>query len=208
MSRSPTLSRSSIRVPRYASGPKKKVWLTFDDGPHPSHTDQVLKTLDQFQIKATFFVVGENVVRLPKIVQRTFDAGHRIANHTYTHPHLPKLSKAAIRKEIEDTERLISNYQVSGKLLRPPYGAHNATVDAIAAELGYRLKFWSVDTLDWNAQYQPDGWVQHGIEQIRTRDESVVLNHDIHKTTAENLGDFIRRIIDLGTVSFEPPSTI
>ncbi len=208
-SRASKAGKAAVLVPKYASSGQKKVWLTFDDGPHPSNTDLVLKTLDQFGIKATFFVVGENVARYPKMVQRTFDAGHRIGNHTYTHPQLPKLSRQAIKKELEDTEALIARYQAPDKkILRPPYGAHNSVVDSIARDLGYRLIFWSVDTLDWNSQYQPDGWIQHGIEQIRARDQSVVLNHDIHKTTAENLAEFIRRITALGGVSFQPPSAL
>lgn len=64
---------------------------------------------------------------------------------------------------------------------------------------------WSVDTRDWDAQYQPDGWMQLAIDQIRKRGDSRVLNHDIHKTTANNLEEFIRRIKALGDVAFPSP---
>jgi peptidoglycan/xylan/chitin deacetylase (PgdA/CDA1 family) len=88
------------------------------------------------------------------------------------------------------------------KLFRPPYGAHNETVDSIVAELGYRLCSWNVDTLDWNARYQPDKWVQHGMDRIRTGDTSIVLTHDIHQSTADHIDCFISRLKALGDVTF------
>jgi peptidoglycan/xylan/chitin deacetylase (PgdA/CDA1 family) len=200
--------RAETLVPAYATGAGKEVWLTFDDGPHPSQTDRILKILDNSKIKATFFVIGENAKNHKRLVKKAFDAGHRIGNHSYTHPHLSKLTEAQIRDEIKKTEDVIADYLGKAKIFRPPYGDHNAVVDRVVAALGYRLVTWSVDTLDWDKAYQPDGWVQHGLDQIRKRDRCVVLNHDIHKTTADNLQMFIDRIKQIGNVTFQPPSTL
>src|SRR5262245_59369372 len=89
--------RAETLVPSYATGAAKDVWLTFDDGPHPVQTDRVMKILEDSGIKATFFVIGENAKNHKRLVKKAFDAGHRIGNHTYTHPHLSKLSEAKIR---------------------------------------------------------------------------------------------------------------
>jgi peptidoglycan/xylan/chitin deacetylase (PgdA/CDA1 family) len=204
----PRRSRSTTLVPNYAARAGKEIWLTFDDGPHPKQTDRVLKTLDKFGIKATFFVVGENADKQKQLVKKAYDAGHRIGNHSFTHPDLTKLSDAEVRSEIARTHDIISDYLGRDWIFRPPYGAHNARVDKVVAALGYRLVLWNVDTLDWSADYQPDKWVQHGIDQIRARDQSRVLNHDIHETTADNLEMFIDRIKQLGGVTFKSPSTL
>ena len=118
------------------------------------------------------------------------------------------LNPEGIDTEIARTHDIIADYLGRDWIFRPPYGAHNARVDKVVAELGYRLVLWNVDTLDWSAKYQPDKWVQHGIDQIRARDQSRVLNHDIHETTADNLEMFIERIKEIGGVTFRPPSTL
>jgi peptidoglycan-N-acetylglucosamine deacetylase len=178
--------------------------LTFDDGPHPKHTDRVLKTLSDHQINATFFIIGENALAFPEIVYRIASAGgHRIGNHSYSHPDLTRLSAEEIESEIMKTEKLIAPYLGKEKLLRPPYGAHNSLVDRVAKDLGYQLCFWNVDTLDWNESYRPDGWVSHGVAQCKGREKTIVLNHDIHESTADHLDLFISEIIGLGPTSFE-----
>ena len=198
----------TVLIPRYTARATKRVWLTLDDGPHPTYTDQILKILDKHKIIAAFFVVGKNVASHGALVKKAFDAGHRIGNHSYSHKDLTTLSEAEIIKEIENTDKLIKKYSGIDKIFRPPYGAHNAIVDKVAAAFGYRVVLWNVDTLDWNRNYQPDKWVQHGIDQIRARDTSTVLNHDIHKSTAENYDTFIERIKTLGPVIFGEPSSI
>src|SRR5688572_731689 len=89
-------SRPAVLVPSYAglaavTAASKKVWLTLDDGPHPTHTNKILDVLDSHNIKATFFVLGTNVANHPALVKKAFDAGHHIGNHTYTHRDLTTL---------------------------------------------------------------------------------------------------------------------
>jgi peptidoglycan/xylan/chitin deacetylase (PgdA/CDA1 family) len=188
--------------PRYRVAGVRNVWLTFDDGPKPGTTPKVLDVLSAHGITAVFFVIGKQAALHPELVKRIAREGHRIANHTYGHPKLTTLTRAQVKSELQRTERLIGPYMTGRKLFRPPYGAHNAMVDDVSAALGYRTVIWNVDTVDWNRAYQPSKWVQHGINQIRARSDSVVLNHDIWKSTADNLDLFIRRIKALGNVRF------
>jgi len=188
---------------RCRTSDSRTVFLTFDDGPHEKQTDRVLRTLSDHKINATFFVVGQNAANFRQIVSRVAAGGHRIGNHSYSHPDLTRLSAEEIESEIMKTEKLIAPYLGKEKLLRPPYGAHNSLVDRVAKDLGYQLCFWNVDTLDWNESYRPDGWVSHGVAQFKGRDKTIVLNHDVHESTADHLDLFISEIIALGPASFE-----
>jgi peptidoglycan/xylan/chitin deacetylase (PgdA/CDA1 family) len=204
----PVVSSERPVIPRYKALGGKEIWLTFDDGPNPTHTKKVLKVLAAHQIKATFFVIGRNCALYPDTLKLVADGGHRIGNHTYNHPKLTTLSRAKIKEELIRTEALISPYLKGKKLFRPPYGAHNALVDDVVAELGYRLVIWNVDTVDWSADFKPDKWVQHGINQIKARQNSVVLNHDIWRTTALNLDLFVRKIKLINGAKFQPAASL
>jgi peptidoglycan-N-acetylglucosamine deacetylase len=195
-------------VPSYKAIGGKEIWLTFDDGPHPVNTKKVLKVLEAHEIKATFFVIGRNCALLPDTLKLVVQGGHRIGNHTYNHPKLTRLSRAKVKEEIVKTEKLIAPYMKGKRLFRPPYGAHNAMVDEVVAELGYRLVIWNVDTVDWSRDFKPDKWVQHGINQIKARQNSVVLNHDIWRTTALNLDLFIQKINAIKGAKFQPASSL
>jgi peptidoglycan/xylan/chitin deacetylase (PgdA/CDA1 family) len=195
--------------PKCVQSAARKVWLTFDDGPHFQHTKTILDTLGARGIRATFFVLGRNVERFGKeLLLRARKEGHCIGNHCFSHQDLTKLSISEVRKEIMSAEKLIADLLGAEKLVRPPFGATNATVDAAIRELGYRKILWNVDTLDWSVEYQSERWVQHGVDQIRKRDNSVVLAHDIHKTTADYIGEFIERIARVGHVAFESCGTL
>lgn len=187
---------------------KKKIWLTFDDGPRQTQTDTVLDTLARSDIKATFFIVGSLVAKHGERIRRILGEGHRIGNHTYDHLRLVGQDKDTIIDQIKRTEQALAPFQAPDPIMRPPYGAHDALVDRTIADLGYRQVLWSVDTLDWKSDYREGGWVEHGIEQIRKRNHSIVLMHDIHATTANNLSRFIEQIQALGDVSFESPATL
>ncbi|WP_171180054.1 polysaccharide deacetylase family protein [Ruegeria sp. HKCCD8929] len=202
------MPKPSFLQPNYESVASKRVWITLDDGPHPRRTPKILRALAAHKVKATFFVIGQNAKAHPDIIKAIHDQGHGIANHTYTHPDLTRLSLTSIRRELSRAKKLTEPYEGKSPLFRPPYGASNANVELAARELGYRLILWNVDTLDWNKRYKPDGWIQHGIDQIRNRSSNVVLAHDIQKTTADHFSMFLTRIKALGSITFEPPSTL
>lgn len=158
------------------------VALTFDDGPNPDTTPQVLKILKKYKAKATFFVVGKSVAGNEKILKDELDDGHDIGNHSWDHPQLSKLPTTQAASQINQTNQAIE--QATGKapiLLRPPYGATNPTVRSLT-DL-YQV-LWDVDTYDWKYRN-----TQSILNQVKaqTQDGSVILMHDIHQTTVDAL---------------------
>ena len=135
----------------------KKIALTFDDGPDPEWTPQILDILKAKQVRATFFVIGSNMEAHPGLVQRILAEGHDVGNHTYTHPNLADTPLAAVRLELNATQRLFEALTGrSMRLLRPPYlgDAEPSDADEIvpiveAQKLGYITVGTHVDTLDW-----------------------------------------------------------
>lgn len=113
------------------------VALTFDDGPNPIYTPQVLAILKKYHIKATFFMVGMNAKKYPELVKQVLAEGHAINNHSLTHPNLTHLNATELNKEVETPQVIISN--IIGKkplCLRYPYGASNAHVREVIREHG------------------------------------------------------------------------
>ncbi len=130
-------------VSRGPSG-RKMVALTFDDGPS-SYTPQVLDVLARKKVKATFFMLGQQVAADPSAARRVLARGHEIANHSYSHPLLPGYS------ELSSTTSVIrSATGFKPCLFRPPYGAINSSVAASAGSLGMKSVLWNVDTVDWS----------------------------------------------------------
>jgi cellulose synthase/poly-beta-1,6-N-acetylglucosamine synthase-like glycosyltransferase/peptidoglycan/xylan/chitin deacetylase (PgdA/CDA1 family) len=135
----------------------KKIALTFDDGPDSDWTPQILDILKQKHVAATFFVIGSNMEAHPGLVQRILDEGHEIGNHTFTHPNLADTPPAAVRLELNATQRLFEALTGrSMRLLRPPYlgDAEPTDADEIvpieeAQKLGYITVGTHIDTLDW-----------------------------------------------------------
>jgi peptidoglycan/xylan/chitin deacetylase (PgdA/CDA1 family) len=123
--------------------------LTFDDGPHPKHTPDLIDMLDRKGIRATFFVVGRRVRQFRDVLERTFRAGHEIGNHSDRHMPLSLLPSWLIRREIAVAEQLIMD--VTGgrpRFLRPPMGWFNDKVLAIARRMGYHPVVGSIHPLD------------------------------------------------------------
>lgn len=173
---------------------KSEIVLTFDDGPHPILTSKLLDILKEENIKAIFFVLGENVAagNNIEIVRRAYEEGHIIGNHTYSHKNLRTLSEKEIQNEILKTEELIKDFLTVPKLLRPPFGSTNLLVNRIIQELGYTNVLWNVDTLDW--KNRSIKWVEDTISQVTMREDSIILMHDIHKTTVNNLGELVKSL--------------
>ena len=155
---------------------EKVVALTFDDGPHPQYTEQVLNLLDQYEAKGTFFLVGEHAENNPEIVYRMYEDGHEIANHTYTHPFTK--SVPIVMKEIEQANDVL--FSITGyapTLFRPVEGQYtDELVEEIVKE-GYKLVMWSwhQDTEDWK-----DPGVDKIVDKVLSGIEegNIVLFHD------------------------------
>ena len=158
--------------------------MTFDDGPSATLTPKLLDLLAAHHIKATFFVIGENVAEHPEIVARAAREGHEIANHSWSHPNFGKMSDESIRRQLQQTDDAIKSS--TGKrptLLRPPYGSITARQKRwIHDEFGYDIILWDVDPYDWK---RPGPAVVRTRILKETRPGSIVLSHDIHPGTIE-----------------------
>ena len=158
--------------------------MTFDDGPSATLTPKLLDLLAAHHIKATFFVIGENVAEHSEIVARAAREGHEIANHSWSHPNFGKMSDEGVRRQLQQTDDAIKN--ATGKrptLMRPPYGAITAREKRwIHNEFGYDIIIWDVDPYDWK---RPGPAVVRARILKETRPGSIVLSHDIHPGTIE-----------------------
>jgi len=133
-------------------GPHENVVaITFDDGPSPAHTPQILDILKEKGVKATFFVVGLHVKKYPDIARRIVAEGHDIGNHTYTHKDLVPSTRRMVLAQIHKTDQAIKKVTgVSTRLFRPPRGIYgSATRKLVVDEEGYRLVLWSASSVDW-----------------------------------------------------------
>ena len=158
--------------------------MTFDDGPSVKLTPKLLELLAAHHIKATFFVIGQNVADHPEIVQRAALEGHEIGNHSWSHPYLAKMSDAAVRRELRRSDDAIKD--ATGRrptLMRPPYGSISVRQKHwINEEFGYQIILWDVDPLDWK---RPGPMTVCNRIVKETRPGSIVLSHDIHPGTIE-----------------------
>ncbi|QBD83223.1 polysaccharide deacetylase family protein [Ktedonosporobacter rubrisoli] len=128
-----------------------EVALSFDDGPNPPYTQQILSILQHYGIKATFFSIGRQAQAYPDLLRREHQAGHFIGNHTWSHPDLPHLSASDIRNQLTTTEDAIEHATgIRPTYFRPPYGDINPTVLTTANSLALTVVLWSVDPRDWS----------------------------------------------------------
>lgn len=136
--------------------PRRIVALTFDDGPNPDSTPQILEVLAQFKVKATFFLLGRNVAAHPEIVRRVVQAGHAIGNHTFTHPRLVGCGALAVARELIQCRQAIRQaVGLAPKLMRPPFGAQDVTAFLTARLLGYTAVNWTASGDDWKGDPAP-----------------------------------------------------
>lgn len=168
---------------------KPMIALTFDDGPHYEQTPRLLEILDKYDVKSTFFILGDRVTwgeSNKKALQMVYDAGHEVGSHTYTHAHLKTLSVEEIKEEVTKTRDVI--YSVIGEypvFVRPPYGQYDERVQKYSYA---PLVNWNIDSLDWDFR-NADQIVEHVLKEAR--DGMIVLSHDIHWFTV----DAMERII-------------
>lgn len=165
-----------------------KIAITFDDGPSATCTPRLLDELKKRQIKATFFLIGENVKKNPEITKRICEEGHLIGNHTYHHIEITHVTDAEAKKELESTNNLI--FEITGKeveYMRPPFGLWQKDL-----ELGVPVfpVMWSVDPLDWTTE-NVDEIVNKVVTKVKEND--IILLHDCYTTSVEAA----LRIIDI-----------
>lgn len=174
--------------------PKKPmVALTFDDGPNPVSTPMILDTLEKYKVHATFFDLGNLVVRYPDVVKREALNGE-VGTHTYSHKNLNTLSVDAINQELklsrEASKKVLGTEPI---LLRPPYGNANATVKALA---NMPIINWDVDSLDW--KYRNKDLTLNEIYKYGNLDGRIILMHSIYTSTAEAVAILVPDLLDKG----------
>jgi len=156
----------------------RNVVLTFDDGPAPPFTEQVLDILAEHGIRATFFLCGKNVERYPELARRIVREGHTIGNHTYSHPFLFGKSRRFMAREIDRAQEAIERVTgVRPTLFRPPYGARWFGLVPTLSERGLRMVMWSVMGFDWKYKARAIIWAI----KSRLHSGAVVLLHDGHE---------------------------
>lgn len=127
-----------------------EIALTFDDGPYPPYTSQILAVLKQYNVKATFFDIGHHVAEYPDLVKQEFDEGHSVGIHSWAHVYLTGYSAVKIDKQLGDTSAILKKATgVQPTFFRPPYGAYNATVLAEANKMGLTTFIWNDVASDW-----------------------------------------------------------
>ena len=185
--------------------PPKTLVLTFDDGPHPRYTDQILEILKKYGLKAVFFQVGRNLgpetteagaklTATAAVSARILAQGSTLGNHSYSHPVLPKMTEAGYTEEIETTSALLTTIMKEPPVLfRPPYGAINAGILSKVQSDKMKAILWNVDSEDW-ADPVPNSIAQRVVQEVEKQGHGIILFHDIHKVTLEVLPSLIETL--------------
>lgn len=172
------------------------VALTFDDGPDPQLTPQLLDMLFRERVHATFFVQGDAAVVHPGLVARALREGHTIGTHTWSHPRLPFLSAEDVRREVVATKDVV--IAATGRtpiLMRPPYGEFSSRVLEVLRSTGDAVIMWNVDTEDWKNKNVPET-TRRAIEG--SKPGSIILMHDVHPTSVQSVPGIIRGLRERG----------
>ncbi|WP_300714727.1 polysaccharide deacetylase family protein [uncultured Acetatifactor sp.] len=156
----------------------KKIAITFDDGPHPCYTEQLLDGLKERGVVATFFVTGEHAELHPEVIARMQEEGHLIGNHTYSHIQLTKSNRETFKEELIKTNEILK--EITGEevqYVRPPYGSWDKSFEK---ELNMFPVLWTVDPLDWCSKNV--GCITEKIVS-KTGENDIILMHDYYDTS-------------------------
>ena len=199
-------SASARQLPIYCvQRDQKMISISFDAAWGNEDTQQLIDILEQYQVKATFFVVGEWVDKYPESVKALSDAGHEVMNHSNTHPHMNQMSREEVITDVEAcNDKIESVTGVRPTLIRPPYGEYNDTVISAIRSIGMEPIQWDVDSLDWKDLSAAEitarvtGKVQPG---------SIVLFHNAALHTPEALPTILEELLREG-YTFVPISQL
>ncbi|GAB7051579.1 polysaccharide deacetylase family protein [Catenuloplanes indicus] len=171
------------------------VALTYDDGPNPSTTQALLTALRNANARATFFNTGQRVQQNPALARAQVTAGHWVANHSWSHPHLTQLSAAQMNQELSQTQTAIAQATgVTPRLFRPPYGETNGTLQSVEAQLGLREIIWTVDSQDWNNA----STAQIVAAANSLQPGGIILMHDAYQTTINAVPQIVANLAARG----------
>ncbi|MTI49546.1 polysaccharide deacetylase family sporulation protein PdaB [Sporosalibacterium faouarense] len=175
---------------------EKKVAISFDAAWGSQYTEQILDTLDEYNVKTTFFLVGFWVDKYPDKVKEIVSRGHEIGNHSSNHPHMPQLGAQQITEELMNTHNKIKDITGNDPILfRPPFGDYNDTLIQTCRDNGYYTIQWDVDSLDWKER-----GVQPVVDRVikNAKEGSIILFHNNAKYVAEYLPIIIKELQNQG----------
>lgn len=156
-----------------------KLYLTFDDGPHPEYTLEILDILNHYQVKATFFVEGQKIKQNELILKKLLESKHVIGNHGFSHSPLTRITSSGIEKEIQNTHEFIKETTgFTPSLFRPPYGLFTLKTKSILQKLNYTMVLWDLMSYDF---------MENDILKLQNRmiknlkPGCIIVNHDGHQ---------------------------
>lgn len=179
-----------------------QVYLTFDEGYELGYTGQILDTLKQYQVPAVFFITGHYLTSQPDLVKRMVAEGHQVANHTYNHPDLSKVSQERFEQELKQLEEEFASLTGStmAPFLRPPMGNYSLTSLQWAQERNYTTVFWSMAFHDWDPNDQPGADFSHRYVVDHIHPGAIILLHAVSESNTQALPQIIE---DLRTAGYE-----
>lgn len=157
-----------------------KIYLTFDDGPIPEITEWILDILNKYEVKATFFCIGDNIEKHPEVFQKVIQNGHSIGNHTFNHLKGWNFStEEYIENTLQCEKAITSNSEIvnlKSKIFRPPYGKIKPSQSNILRKLGYKIIMWDVLSVDYDKKISPEQCLENIIQN--TVSGSIIACHD------------------------------
>lgn len=166
--------------PALAVVPDKTVTLTFDDGPDPRFTPEILRILRDYGVPATFFVIGQNVTEHPDLIRKVMGDGHAVANHTFTHPHLEEMTREQVISELNATDQAISaalGQPILSHYFRPPRGNSSSDIQQSVKQLDKQMVLWNV-CVENSGTDTSEAVRSRVIRLIRERNGGIILAHD------------------------------
>ena len=159
---------------------ENKVYLTFDDGPTPEITEWTLNQLKEYNAKATFFCIGDNVRKYPEIFQKVINEGHSIGNHTFNHLNGWKTNTSDYIENVKlyETEHCKLNTEHC-KLFRPPYGKIKPSQSKILRKLGYKIIMWDIISYDFDNTISKEKCLENVLKNLKSG--SIIVFHDSKK---------------------------
>lgn len=158
---------------------EKKIYLSFDDGPIPEITEWVLEELKKYNTKATFFCIGDNIEKHPKIFKKVITEGHAIGNHTFNHLNGWKTTSGIYIENFKKCEEVISRFaiqKIKSKIFRPPYGKIKTSQSKEIIKLGYKIIMWDILSADFDQNLSKEECLENVLSNIESG--SIIVFHD------------------------------
>ena len=177
----------------------KNIYLTFDEGYEAGHTTQILSTLKENNVTATFFITAHYLNTQPDLVKQMIDEGHTVGNHTVNHKSMPSLTETQINSEVMDLHKAIyEKFGYEMKYIRPPMGEFSEKSITVTNSLGYKTVMWSFAYEDWNENKQPEESTAKKKIIDNVHNGEIMLLHGNSTTNTNILGDIIKEIKNMG----------